>query len=164
MKELNEANQTRYRIEADLTKEQSENYQEMWKKADTVKKRGLVLCDRPTREPNPEKQEHDRGVKGKREGQGQGGSLNFLSWNINRGLYNKELFFTDMLAKWNIDIALLQEVDLTDFDHNIPCTVPGYSTFTHPGQKKRTLTLVKQGSVSHAEEVQLELQGRPRRG
>jgi hypothetical protein len=29
MKELNEANQTRYRIEADLTKEQSENYQEM---------------------------------------------------------------------------------------------------------------------------------------
>jgi hypothetical protein len=35
MKELNEANQTRYCIEANLTKEPSENYQEMWKKADT---------------------------------------------------------------------------------------------------------------------------------
>ena len=66
-----------------------------------------------------------------------------------------------MFAEWNIDIALLQEVDLTDLDHNRPFTMPGYTTFTHPGQKKRTLTLVKQGSVSHAEEVQLELQGRP---
>jgi regulator of replication initiation timing len=41
MKELNEANQTRYRIEADLTKEQSENYQEMWKKADTQSGNGV---------------------------------------------------------------------------------------------------------------------------
>jgi hypothetical protein len=41
MKELNKANQTRYRIEADLTKEQSENYQEMWKKADTQSGNGV---------------------------------------------------------------------------------------------------------------------------
>jgi hypothetical protein len=56
-----------------------------------------------------------------------------------------------MLAEWNIEIALLQEVVLTDFYHTRPFmhsfTVPGYATFTHPGQKKITLTLVKQGYV-----------------
>lgn len=41
MRELNEANQTRYRIEADLTKEQTENYQEMWKKADAQSGNGV---------------------------------------------------------------------------------------------------------------------------
>jgi hypothetical protein len=80
-------------------------------------KRGKVLCDRPTREPIPEVQGHDRRGEGgcgvKEKGQGGGEGLNFLSWNINRGLYNKEKEITDMLAKWNMDIALLQEVDLT---------------------------------------------------
>ena len=32
--ELNETNKTRYRIEADLTKEQTNSYQAMWKEAD----------------------------------------------------------------------------------------------------------------------------------
>jgi hypothetical protein len=87
MKELYEANQTQYRIEADLTNEQSENYQEMWKKANTQSGNGVkgkVLRDRPTREPILEEQGNDRRGGGCGVKEGQGGGLNFLSWNIDR--------------------------------------------------------------------------------
>jgi endonuclease/exonuclease/phosphatase family metal-dependent hydrolase len=76
-------------------------------------------------------------------------------------LYAKETEIRHELEQHNINIAFLQETDILDFDPKQPFSIPGYETYTHQGRKKRTMTLVKTISLSHVEEVDIDLKGRP---
>lgn len=84
----------------------------------------------------------DRGVVNQSGGQAKTEGIRFISWNICRGLHAKESEIRHLIQKLKIDVVFLQEIDILDFcvKH---LNLPGFQTFIHSGDKKRTCTLVR---------------------
>ena len=72
------------------------------------------------------------------------------SLNICRGLFAKEAEIRSILSEEGLDVMFLQETDIKDFVDTTFC-VQGYKTFTHPGEKKRSITLVKEDCFKQIE-------------
>ena len=86
--------------------------------------------------------------------------LRMASWNICRGLHAKEQEITAILVQNKLDILHLQETDIEGWSSSTFC-IPGFITFTHEGEKKRAVTLLRNtlgGSVTQRTDL---AQGRP---
>ena len=81
----------------------------------------------------------------------QSSTVQMASLNICRGMYTKENELGDIFEELGLDCLFLQEVDIRDYDTKKPFSIPGARTFTHKGDKIRTMTLVRMEKIQSAE-------------
>ena len=77
--------------------------------------------------------------------------MNCASWNLCRGTYSKEREVFEAMEEHDLDCMMLQETDLADYDEKRPLTAEGFLSFTHKGNKKRAITLVRTRRFSNCE-------------
>ena len=82
------------------------------------------------------------------------------SWNICRGLNAKEAEIKELLNSQNLDLLHLQETDIREYKPRSSFHIQGYEAFTHAGDKKRTITLVKENCFHSIRELDYA-DGRP---
>lgn len=82
-------------------------------------------------------------------------TIKIASWNICRGIHKKEAEIKDIVVGQQINVLMLQEIDVENYSEEL-LSIPNFTAFVHPGQKKRACTFVQNGIFQNVEYLDVQ--------